>query len=152
MIDAENCAVVEINARFGDPEIEVLAPRIRSNFLELLDCLANNKKCSQIEWTEEACVSVVLASEGYPTSSKKGIPIYGLNSIPEDILIFHAGTRKEKGQILTNGGRVLNVVSLGKDISSARKRVYDFLSEGTLRFENMQYRKDIASKADRWIS
>ena len=82
----------------------------------------------------------------------KGIPIHGLNDIPEDILIFHAGTRKEKGQILTNGGRVLNVVSLGKDISSARKRVYDFLSEGTLHFENMQYRRDIASKADRWIS
>ena len=152
MIDAENCAVVEINARFGDPEIEVLAPRIQSNFLELLNCLANNKKCAQIEWTEEACVSVVLASEGYPTSSKKGIPIHGLNDIPEDILIFHAGTRKEKGQILTNGGRVLNVVSLGKDIPSARKRVYDFLSEGTLHFENMQYRRDIASKADRWIS
>ena len=63
--------VVEINARFGDPEIEVLAPELNQTFLELLHCLANNKKCAQIEWTEEACVSVVLASEGYPTSSKR---------------------------------------------------------------------------------
>ncbi len=152
MIDGDNCAVVEINARFGDPEIEVLAPRIKSNFLQLLNCLANNQKCSEIEWTNQACVSVVLASEGYPIKSKKGLPIHGLNLVPKDILIFHAGTRKENGQVVTNGGRVLNVVSLGTDIHSARKRVYDFLSEGILYFENMQYRKDIASKADRWIS
>ena len=67
-------------------------------------------------------------------------------------LSFMPALVKKKDQILTNGGRVLNVVSLGKDIPSARKRVYDFLSEGTLHFENMQYRRDIASKADRWIS
>ena len=152
MVDGENSAVVEINARFGDPEIEVLTPRIKSNFLHVMHSIATGIECPRLEWTDQACVSVVLASEGYPTSSRKGLKIHGLSDIPEDILVFHAGTRKENNEILTNGGRVLNVVGLGKDIPSARKKIYDFLSQGVLHFENMQYRKDISCKADRWLS
>lgn len=152
MVDGQKSAVVEINARFGDPEIEVLAPRIKSNFLAVMNSIARGTECPALEWTDQACVSVVLASEGYPASSRKGLPIHGLNDVPEDILIFHAGTRKENGTVLTNGGRVLNVVGLGENIPAARKKIYDFLSKGILHFENMQYRRDISCKADRWLA
>ena len=97
-----------------------------------------------VEWNEDACVGVVMASAGYPGSYKTGLPISGLNDLDNDILVFHAGTKAgaKPGQILTNGGRVLTVVAMGKTIAEAREKVYANIPR--IHFEGCHYRKDIA--------
>ncbi len=139
---------IEFNARFGDPETQVVLPRLKSDLLEIFLAAVNGTLAdAEIEWSEEAAVCVILASGGYPASYPKGLPIQGLDQVSEkDALVFHAGTAKgEAGQLVTSGGRVLGVVGLGKDIAEARDKAYTAAERIT--FEGKQNRADIAAKA-----
>jgi phosphoribosylamine--glycine ligase len=138
---------IEFNARFGDPETQVVLPRLKSDLLEIF--LAVTWKAgwqiSEIEWSNEAAVCVVLASEGYPGPYPKGVPISGLGD-HEPALVFHAGTaRGEDGSWVTSGGRVLGVVGLGSTIAEARSAAY--ASAEKITFPGKQNRSDIAMKA-----
>jgi phosphoribosylamine---glycine ligase len=145
MVNNNEPKVLEFNARFGDPECQVTLPRLKSDILDIiLGVIEGNLKDVKAEWSDDACVGVVLASGGYPGSYKTGFPITGLNRVDKDIIIFHAGTKTtdQPGQALTNGGRVLTVVALGKTINEAREKIYANIPG--IHFEGMQYRKDIA--------
>lgn len=137
---------IEFNARFGDPETQVVLPRLKSDLLEIFLAVVEGRLADvEIEWSEEAAVCVVLASGGYPGSYPKGEPISGLEESGAG-LIFHAGTaRSEDGSWVTNGGRVLGVVGLGADIREAREAAYA-RAEG-ITFPGKQNRSDIAMKA-----
>lgn len=137
---------IEFNARFGDPETQVVLPRLKSDLLEIFLAVVEGRLADvEIEWSEEAAVCVVLASGGYPGSYPKGEPISGLEESGAG-LIFHAGTaRSEDGSWVTNGGRVLGVVGLGADIRKAREAAYA-RAEG-ITFPGKQNRSDIAMKA-----
>ena len=136
--------VIEFNARLGDPETQVVLPQLKTDLLEVILAVIDNKLDTiKLEWTQEACVGVVIASGGYPGSHKKGLPISGLDELDKDIMIFHAGTKAgPKGEILTDGGRVLTVSALGKDLAEAREKVYKNIDR--IRFDGCYYRKDIA--------
>ncbi len=136
--------VIEFNARLGDPETQVVLPRLKTDLLEVILAVLENKLDTiKLEWTRDACVGVVLASGGYPGSYKKGLPISGLDELDKDIMVFHAGTTQGKGgQILTSGGRVMTVTALGKDLGEARKKVYKNIDR--ILFDGCYYRKDIA--------
>jgi len=136
--------VIEFNARLGDPETQVVLPRLKTDLLDIMLAVVNNSLDKiNIEFDNNACVGVVMASGGYPGSYKTGYPIIGLDDIEKDILIFHAGTRTNpEGQVLTSGGRVLTVVATGKNLAEARKKVYKNISR--INFEGCYYRKDIA--------
>jgi phosphoribosylamine---glycine ligase len=145
MIDKNEPKVIEFNARFGDPECQVIMPRLKSDLMEIiLGAVNGNLKSVNPEWTENACVGVALASGGYPGSYKTGVPITGLDTLDKDVVVFHAGTRvgEGKGQVLTSGGRVLTVVALGKTTEEAREKIYANLPR--IHFEGMHYRRDIA--------
>ncbi|MCJ7605893.1 MAG: phosphoribosylamine--glycine ligase [Dehalococcoidales bacterium] len=136
--------VIEFNASLGDPETQVVLPRLKTDLIDIIEA-ALDKKLDTItlEWTDEACVGVVMASGGYPGSYETGFPIYGLDAVDDDIIVFHAGTRPgENGEVLTSGGRVLTVVALGKDLEEARDKVYKNTSR--ISFEGCRYRTDIA--------
>ncbi|ANS73164.1 phosphoribosylamine--glycine ligase [Paenibacillus yonginensis] len=139
---------VEFNARFGDPETQVVLPRLKSDLLDIfLASLNGTLDQVEIEWSEEAAVCVVLASPGYPASYPKGLVISGLDTVSEaEALVFHAGTsRNEAGEWLTSGGRVLGVVGRGRDIAAARERAYKAAEK--IQFEGKHQRSDIAAKA-----
>lgn len=139
---------IEFNARFGDPETQVVLPRLKSDLLEIFLAAVNGTLDQvEIEWSDEAAVCVVLASGGYPASYPKGLPIYGLQDAEqEQSLVFHAGTAKNAdGEWVTNGGRVLGVVGLGKDIAEARIKAYAAANQ--IAFEGKHNRSDIAMKA-----
>lgn len=137
---------IEFNARFGDPETQVVLPRLKSDLLEIFLAVTEGRLADiDIEWSDEAAVCVVLASEGYPGSYPKGVPIEGLED-SQGGLVFHAGTaRTEDGSWVTNGGRVLGVVGLGATIAEARSAAYA-RAEG-ISFSGKQNRSDIAMKA-----
>jgi phosphoribosylamine--glycine ligase len=144
--------VLEFNVRFGDPETQAILPRMDSDLLEIIDLAVSGKLDNYvIKWKPQACVSVVIASGGYPGSYEKGKVITGLEKVRdlEDVVVFHAGTKKiiENGKpvYLTNGGRVLNVTALGEDIRIAKEKAYQAVE--LINFENMHYRRDIADKA-----
>ncbi|MFH1382969.1 MAG: phosphoribosylamine--glycine ligase [Chloroflexota bacterium] len=145
MVCPEGPKVLEFNARFGDPETQVVLPRLKTDLLDILLAVVNGKLDQiKVEWTADACVGVVMASAGYPGSYKTGFPITGLDELDKNVLVFHAGTRQESpGQIVTNGGRVLTVVATGKTIAEAREIVYANI--GRIHFEGCHYRKDIAA-------
>ena len=118
---------------------------IRNDLIDILMAVINsNLNQINVEWSQDACVGVVMASAGYPGSYKTGFPITGLDKVDKDILVFHAGTEigNEPGQVLTNGGRVLTVVALGKTIAEAREKVYANIPR--IHFEGCHYRTDIA--------
>jgi len=149
MICDEGPKALEFNARFGDPEAQVTLPRLKTDLVDIMLAVINgNLGQVSVEWSEDACVGVVMASAGYPGSYKTGFPITGLNSLDKDILVFHAGTKigSEPGQVLTNGGRVLTVVATGKTIAEAREKVYANIPR--IHFEGCHYRKDIAEIAE----
>lgn len=137
---------IEFNARFGDPETQVVLPRLKSDLLDIFLAAVNGTLDSvDIQWKNEAAVCVVLASGGYPASYPKGIAIHGLDQV-EDGIVFHAGTAvNEQGEWITNGGRVLGVVGLGADIAAARTKAYEQAERIT--FEGKHQRTDIALKA-----
>jgi phosphoribosylamine--glycine ligase len=136
--------VLEFNARFGDPETQVVLPLLKTDLVDILMAVVQgNLDRVKIEWSFEACVGVVAASGGYPGSYKTGFPIQGIDSVDKDVLVFHAGTKLgDDGMIYTDGGRVLTVVSAGKDMAEAREKVYRNI--GNIHFEGCHYRKDIA--------
>ncbi|WP_046213906.1 phosphoribosylamine--glycine ligase [Paenibacillus wulumuqiensis] len=137
---------VEFNARFGDPETQVVLPRLQTDLLDIFLATVNGTLADvDIQWSDESAVCVILASGGYPGSYTKGLPIEGLDSI-EQALVFHAGTAKnESGEFVTNGGRVLGVVGLGADIAAARTQAYEQAAKIT--FIGKHQRSDIAAKA-----
>jgi phosphoribosylamine--glycine ligase len=149
MITKTGPRVLEYNARLGDPETQVLLPRLKTDFLALaMACAERNlEEVGVLEWDERAAVCVVMAAEGYPGSYKKGFPITGVEDAEamEDVLVIHAGTRLEGDKFLTSGGRVLNVVALGDTMEAARNRVYEAVDK--IHFEGCQYRKDIGLSA-----
>ena len=148
IITSEGPRVLEFNCRFGDPETQALLPRMKSDLLPLLEATIDGTidKCA-IEWDTRAAVTVVLASAGYPDKYETGKSISGLDDAAklEDVRIFHAGTKRDAGEIKTAGGRVLAVTALGATIEAARARAYEAVS--LIRFENYHYRRDIALSA-----
>jgi phosphoribosylamine--glycine ligase len=143
MITNNGPKVLEFNARFGDPEAQVTLPLLKTDLVDIMLSVVDNKLDQiDVEWSDGACVGVVMVSGGYPGSYKTGFPISGLDEVDKDILIFHAGTKLESGQVLTNGGRVLTVVATGKNLSEAREKVYKNIPR--IHFEGCHYRKDIA--------
>lgn len=150
MLTAEGPSVLEFNARFGDPETQVLLPRLKTDLAEVLMALAKGELASlgELQWSDEVTVSVVLASAGYPGDYETGKPITGIeaaSAIP-GVFVYHAGTRLgEDGAVLTAGGRVLNVTALGPDFASALETAYRAIS--LIDFEGVFYRHDIAHQA-----
>ncbi len=148
MITAEGPKVLEFNCRFGDPETQAVLPRLRSDLAEL--CLAAREPGGLVgmraEFADDWAVTVVLASAGYPSSSSKGDVIAGLDAIDSpDVEVTHAGTAFRDGDVVTAGGRVLNVTGLGPDPGAARERAYD--AARRISFDGMQMRTDIAARA-----
>jgi phosphoribosylamine--glycine ligase len=147
MITAAGPKVLEFNARFGDPETQAVLPRLRSDLIDL--CLAAREPGglagAEAEFVEDWAVTLVLASAGYPASSSKGDVISGLAAAAGLAEITHAGTVESEGEIVTAGGRVLNVTALGATPAAARDRAYD--AAGRIEFEGMQIRSDIAARA-----
>lgn len=147
MITKDGPKTIEFNARLGDPETQVVLPRLKTDLLEIFQASLDGRLADiEIEWSDEAAVCVVLASGGYPGSYLKGLPIEGLDRVgEEDALVFHAGTALKDGRFVTNGGRVLGVVGLGAGIAQARERAYAAAERIT--FQGKQNRTDIAAKA-----
>jgi phosphoribosylamine--glycine ligase len=145
MVNKEDVKVLEFNARFGDPETQVILPRLKTDLLDIIIAVIKGKLNQiNIECSDDPCVGVVIASGGYPGSYKTGLPISGLLDIDKDVMVFHAGTKigATPWEVLTNGGRVLTVVAMGKTIAQAREKVYDNISR--ISFDGCHYRKDIA--------
>ncbi len=138
--------VIEFNARFGDPETEVLLPRLNTPLATLLLRAATGEllRGEELDWSTDSAVTVVLASEGYPTAPKTGEPIMGIDPV-EGAFVFHAGTVRRDGILHSNGGRVLAVTGMGSDLTEARDRAYRSISAITLR--GSHYRSDIALNA-----
>lgn len=154
MIEDETPSLLEYNVRFGDPECEVILPRMKSDLVELMLATVEGRLSEfQLQWHEKSCVGVVLAAEGYPNVPTKGDVIEGLNDVgaihelppQDDVYIFHAGTVFKEGKWFTNGGRVLVVTALGNTLQEAVDQVYQAVSK--IHWRGMQYRKDIAAKA-----
>jgi phosphoribosylamine--glycine ligase len=145
MVNKENIKVLEFNARFGDPETQVILPRLKTDLVDIIMAVVKGKLNQiKIESTDDACVGVVMASGGYPGSYKTGLRIEGLHDVDKDVMVFHAGTKigAAPWEIITSSGRVLTVVAMGKTVALAREKVYDNVSRIT--FEGCHYRKDIA--------
>ncbi len=148
MITADGPKVIEFNCRFGDPETQVVLPRLKTDFVNICMAVTQGKLSHlKIEWDERASACVVMAAKGYPGSYPKGQAISGLeqaSQMPES-MVFHSGTVMKNGVVSTNGGRVLCVTGLGPTIQDAVKRAYETLA--VIHFEGAQYRKDIAWRA-----
>jgi len=138
--------VIEYNGRFGDPETEVLLPRLESDLLDILVACADGMLAgTDVQWSDDAAVSVVLASGGYPGAYETGKPIAGLDDVEPDVIVFHAATRRDGDAIVTNGGRVLAVTAVASTIEDARTKVYRNIER--IHFDGMHYRRDIGANA-----
>ncbi len=136
--------ILEFNCRFGDPETQVILPRLNNDILDVMNAVIDKKLgAMKLDWSEKHCVSIVLASGGYPGSYEKGKEIKGLDNI-SGAQVIHAGTKKDNGKILTNGGRVLNVITLGSTLKDAVDTAYTKIND--INFDGMFFRKDIAKK------
>jgi phosphoribosylamine---glycine ligase len=146
MIAADGPKVLEFNARFGDPETQAILPRLRTDLVDILLAVVDNKLSEAVvQWDDNACVGVVMASGRYPGSYKTGFKITGLDKLNDDVMVFHAGTKVgEDSQVYTDGGRVLTVTATGKSMAEARARVYRNLPR--INFDGCHYRKDIAAR------
>jgi phosphoribosylamine--glycine ligase len=127
--------VLEFNVRLGDPEAQVILPRMSTDLVEVLEG-------GSPEWSDDVTVNVVLAAEGYPEAPVKGATIQGLDQIPKDVLVFHAGTRREGKKVVVDAGRVLNLVGIGPDLAAARERAY--AAADVVHWPEMHFRTDIA--------
>ncbi|MFJ8247688.1 phosphoribosylamine--glycine ligase [Peribacillus asahii] len=142
---AKGTKVIEFNARFGDPETQVVLPRLKTDFVEVLQAVLAGKDIA-IEWHEEAVLGVVVAAEGYPGDVKKGSVITGLDKISDNAHVYHAGTAKNSdGQFVSNGGRVLLVAAKGKDLLSAQQEVYQQVEN--ISKDGLFWRSDIGYRA-----
>jgi phosphoribosylamine--glycine ligase len=145
MLTDEGPKVLEFNARFGDPETEVILPRLKSDILEIMNSVIDGRlEEAAIEWHKESAVCVVLASGGYPEKYEIGKEITGIEQVSKDVALFHGGTKSENGSLVTAGGRVLVASALGENYQAARNKAYAAAEK--VRFENMHYRKDIGIK------
>jgi phosphoribosylamine--glycine ligase len=150
MITKDGPKVLEFNVRFGDPETQAILPRLKSDLVEIIFAALDGKLADfKLKWDSRPCVCVVMAAGGYPGDYEKNKEIFGLEKAKElkDIVVFHAGTKRESGKILTSGGRVLGVTGLGKDIKDAIANTYQAVEK--ISFEKAHYRKDIGAKAIR---
>jgi phosphoribosylamine---glycine ligase len=144
MVDGEAIRVLEFNARFGDPETQVILPRLESDLAVILTaCAEGSLDPEMLRWRPGCSVGVVMASGGYPGDYQAGFPVHGLDAESRDVVVFHAGTGlDDAGRVVTAGGRVLNVVATGETMAEARERVYGHIAR--LSFEGAMYRTDIA--------
>ena len=139
-------SVLEFNCRLGDPETQVILPRLRTDLLDVIEASLDGRLDEiTLEWDERPCVGVVMASGGYPSSYQPGRAINGLDQVDESAAVFYAGARREGAQVVTDGGRVLLVAALGDDIAEARDRAYHNVRR--IDFEGAHYRTDIAARA-----
>ncbi len=147
MITAKGPRVIEYNARFGDPETQVVLPRLKTDFIDIINAVIDEKLDEiTIEWEDNACVCVVAASGGYPVKYAKGYEITGLDELSgrDDIMVFHAGTDIKDGRLVTSGGRVLGVTAKGADLNEAIAKAYEAIK--SVNFTDMHYRRDIGVK------
>ncbi len=147
MITGDGISVLEYNVRFGDPEAQPILFRLKSDLIDIIEAILENRlhEC-RIEWTKGASACVVLASGGYPGSYETGKEITGLDAVPDsdDLYVFHAGTQKSGGRIVTGGGRVLGITARGTDLASTLGKTYDAVNR--IHFEGKHYRTDIGQK------
>ena len=144
ILTPEGPKVIEFNARFGDPETQVVLPRLESDLVESLLAILNDQPV-ELKWSSKAVLGVVLASKGYPDDYEKGQPIGKLTEKADDAVIFHAGTKKVDDQFVNNGGRVLVVSGYGETISDAQEQAYKLVDQ--IACPALFYRKDIGNKA-----
>ncbi len=147
MLTPKGPKVIEYNCRFGDPETQVVLPRLKTDIIDIFEAI-NNGTLSKldIEWSDEACACVIAASGGYPKSYPKGLEITGLeNGQLSGVTVYHAGTAIKDGKLVTSGGRVLGVTALGADLAQALDKAYAVLEQ--IHFDNMHFRHDIGKKA-----
>jgi phosphoribosylamine--glycine ligase len=148
MMTDDGYRVLEFNARFGDPETQAILPRLRTDLFDLMELatVPGGLAGASLEWAPETAVTVVLASRGYPASSSSGDEIRGLERVPHDVWVTHAGTaRTADGRFVTGGGRVLSVTALGADAAAAREAAY--AAADMIEFDGKQLRRDIALRA-----
>jgi phosphoribosylamine--glycine ligase len=154
MVTADGPKTLEFNVRFGDPETQAILPRLKSDIVEVMERSVDGRLSGcRLEWEARSCVSVVLASRGYPGEYKKGTEIEGLDEVKamKDTYVFHAGTKPGKRStdtrhlFITDGGRVLNVTALGDSIRQAIENAYTAVRK--IHFDGMQYRGDIGYRA-----
>jgi phosphoribosylamine--glycine ligase len=153
MITDRGPKVIEFNCRFGDPETQVVLPRLKSDIVPVFEaCCDGTLAQIDLEWDSRACVSVVMASGGYPGAYEKGKVIEGIDEAERlgEVTVFHAGTKRDHDRLLTNGGRVLNVTATGSDVAAAIDRAYQAVE--CIRFDGAHYRTDIGKKALNRIS
>ena len=150
VLTARGPKVMEFNCRFGDPETQVVLPLLKSDLAEILMSIVEGElSLEEVEWTEDFAVCVILASAGYPGKYEKGKEIFGLGKAEgaKDVLIFHAGTKKDRQKLLTNGGRVLGVTALGRDVEEAIGKAYGAVEK--INFNGVQFRRDIGYRVRR---
>lgn len=147
MLTEKGPRVLEYNVRFGDPETQPIMVRMKSDIVALFRaCVDGKLDEATLEWYDEAAVCVIMASGGYPASSEKGVPIYGLDDIAaEEAIVFHSGTAEKDGEIVTNGGRVLGVTAKDATIKGAIDKAYAAVEK--INFDHMQFRRDIGARA-----
>lgn len=140
--------VLEFNVRFGDPETQVVLPRLKTDLYTIIDAVVHDRLSEiKIEWNDEFAVCVVIATEGYPDSYPKGIELTDLQQ--EGVLVFHAGTKIENDRLVNSGGRVLGVTAMDKDLKKAVAKAYQAVEK--IKFDKKYYRKDIAQKAYKYL-
>jgi phosphoribosylamine--glycine ligase len=151
MLTNQGPRVLEFNCRFGDPETQAILPRLKTDLLDLLEAVADERLAEfegKVEWDPRPAVCVVMCSGGYPGKYETGKPISGIEDAEKlpDVKVFHAGTKIDaKGRLVTDGGRVLGVTALGDDLAAAKARAYEAVK--LIQFTGMHYRTDIADKA-----
>ncbi len=147
MMTKNGVKVIEYNCRFGDPETQVVLPRLKTDLVDIMEAVIDERLDEiEIAWEDNACVCVVMASGGYPVKYEKGYEISGLDEAEamEDIVVFHAGTKKDGDKMLTNGGRVLGVTAKADNLDAAIKKAYDAVAR--ISFKDAHFRKDIGIK------
>ena len=147
MMTEKGVKVIEYNARFGDPETQVVLPRLKTDLVEIMEAVIDERLNEiSIEWEDNAAVCVVMASGGYPVKYKSGYEITGLDEVEKnhDLMVFHAGTKNENGKILTAGGRVIGITAVAPTLDAAIARAYEGVD--MVNFENCHYRRDIGIK------
>lgn len=147
MITPKGPKVIEYNCRFGDPETQVVLPRLKTDIVDIFEAIENETLSDlDVEWSDDACACVIMASGGYPKSYPKGIEITGLsNGQLDGVTVYHAGTKLQDNKLVTSGGRVLGVTALGDTLENALKKSYDAVEK--IHFEGAHYRRDIGKRA-----
>ncbi len=147
MITPKGPKVIEYNCRFGDPETQVVLPRLKTDIVDIFEAIDNETLSDlDVEWSDDACACVIMASGGYPKSYPKGIEIAGLsNGQLDGVTVYHAGTKLQDNKLVTSGGRVLGVTALGDTLENALKKSYDAVEK--IHFEGAHYRRDIGKRA-----